>query len=71
MISFEEMRETEPELEKVSDEDLERIRSLLYVQARLAMDCLIGQKEDSKKIASGSWGSEEEMKKLPPCKTEE
>ncbi len=70
MISLEELKKIEPALEKVPNEKLEEIRNLLYAQAQLSLECFLENKSDSKKIALGSQQTEDEMKKLPPCKME-
>lgn len=48
MISLEKLREIEPALEKVSDEELIVIRNLLYAQGQLAFEMwLEGQRGQS------------------------
>lgn len=48
MISLERLREIEPALEKVSDEELAVIRNLLYAQGQLAFECWLEKQSDSK-----------------------
>jgi hypothetical protein len=48
MISLEKLREIEPALEKVSDEELTVIRNLLYAQGQLAFECWLESQSGSK-----------------------
>jgi hypothetical protein len=68
MISFEELRKVDPALRDVSDEELERIRDLLYAQARLALGCWFEEKKGFQKIPLGCSLSEVEMPELKQCK---
>lgn len=45
MISLEKLREIEPALEKVSDEELIIIRDLLYAQGQLAFEMWLEEQE--------------------------
>ncbi len=48
MITLKQLREIEPLLEKVSDEELTIIRDLLYKQGQLAFECWLEEQTGSK-----------------------
>lgn len=70
MISLEEMRGLEPALKNAPDKDVEVIRNLLYAHAQLALECFIEEKNGSKMSSLVPRQVEDNMKKLPVCKTE-
>ncbi len=48
MISIEKLREAEPAFNNITDEEVERIRELLYKFAKLALEIYIENREGSK-----------------------
>ena len=48
MITLDELRQIEPALKNTSDEELTKIRNLLYGQAQLAIECWLEDKSGSK-----------------------
>ena len=48
MISIEELRKIEPELQELPDAEVEHIRDLLYDQAKLALECFLQDKTGKK-----------------------
>jgi len=70
MISLEKLRELEPELAKVSDEELVKIRNLLYSLAELALESYVESKRGSKNILGVSGLGDTSMEELSKCKME-
>ncbi len=48
MISLEQLREVEPALKDMFDKEVERIRDLLYAQAKMALECFLEEKTGTK-----------------------
>lgn len=70
IISLEEMREIEPALKEVPDEELKKARQILSNLGNLALECFIESKGGSNYRNEGSQPFEDDVKKLSPCKIE-
>lgn len=71
MISLEKLREVEPALKTVSDQELERIRDILYAHAEMALESFIEAKTGSNVSPVVSGQAENSMKKSSLWKKEE
>ncbi len=70
MMSLEEMRKIEPALKKVTDQELEKARKLLYDLGRLSLECFMESKAGSKypvRVPGQTKGNTQELKQ---CKME-